>query len=171
VSNGRVFFRTGEAAVARQTTTRVSADSVFGISADGRFVTFTSAASNLVSGDTNGADDVFVHDRLTRVTERVSVASDGTEGNDESFRASISADGRVVAFVSAASNLVTGDTNGAFDVFVHDRLTGVTERVSIASDGTEGDSTFVGASMSADGCFVAFVSTVNPVDGDRNGAA
>jgi hypothetical protein len=88
------------------------------ISANGRYVAFVSGASNLVPGDTNGVDDVFVHDRLTGQTTRVSVASDGTQGNGDSWWPSISADGRYVAFESRASNLVPRDTNGAWDVFV-----------------------------------------------------
>src|SRR5439155_15727703 len=131
VANGRVFFRTGEAAVARQTTTRVSVashgtkgnnvSSAPSISADGRFVAFVSLPSKLVGGDTKRTSDVFVHDRLAGVTEQVSVASDGRKGNDLSAGPSISADGRFVAFESDASNLVRGDTNGNSDVFVHDR--------------------------------------------------
>src|SRR5256886_6497271 len=111
--------------------------------ADGRFVAFHSAATILVAGDTNGATDVFVHDRQTGTTERVSVASGGgTQGNGNSggffsFPA-LSADGRLVAFQSAATNLVAGDTNGTTDVFVHDRQTGKTERLSVASGGTQG---------------------------------
>ena len=82
------------------------------LSADGRYVAFCSDASNLVPGDTNGVSDVFVYDRQTDTIERVSVAADGTQGNGNSYGASISADGRYVAFHSAASNLVPGDTNG-----------------------------------------------------------
>jgi hypothetical protein len=88
------------------------------ISADGRYVAFESEASNLVPGDTNGRGDIFVHDRVTGQTTRVSVASDGTQGNDDSEFPSISADGRYVAFESEASNLVPGDTNDSWDVFV-----------------------------------------------------
>jgi hypothetical protein len=88
------------------------------ISTDGRYVAFYSYASNLVPGDTNGRSDVFVHDRVTGQTTRVSVASDGSQGNGDSFVGSISADGRYVAFVSGASNLVPGDTNDKADVFV-----------------------------------------------------
>ena len=84
-----------------------------------------------MAGDTNGAIDVFVHDRQTGQTTRVSVASDGTQGNDHSFVSSLSADGRYVAFTSLASNLVAGDTNGTSDAFVHDRQTGQTTRVSV----------------------------------------
>src|SRR5438105_9900836 len=75
-----------------------------------------------------------------QTTERVSVASGGTtEGNDTSLGSALSADGRFVAFDSAATDLVAGDTNGVSDVFVHDRQTGTTERVSVASDGTQGN--------------------------------
>src|SRR5438093_412858 len=146
------------------------------LSADGRFVAFDSAATDLVAGDTNGVSDVFVHDRQTGTTERVSITSDGTQGNGKSgllsfaFPPALSADGRFVAFVSFATNLVAGDTNGATDVFVHDRQTGTTERVSVASDGTQGNAASAGAALSADGRFVAFHSTAtNLVAGDTNG--
>src|SRR2546422_11711807 len=91
------------------------------LSADGRFVAFHSTGSNLVAGDTNGATDVFVHDRQTGTTERVSGASDGTQGNDASAGPALSADGRLVAFHSSPTNLVAGDANRAYDAFVHDR--------------------------------------------------
>src|SRR5205807_9227046 len=87
-------------------------------------------AAMLISGDTNGATDVFVRDRQTGTTERVSVASGGRQGNGFSLGPVLSADGRFVAFHSAATNLVAGDTNGATDVFVHDRQTGTTKPVS-----------------------------------------
>src|SRR5690348_3425787 len=90
------------------------------ISADGRFVAFQSAASNLVPGNTNGVSDVFVRDLQTGTTERVSVDSTGTPGNGASEAPSLSGDGALVAFQSQATNLVTGDTNNATDVFVHD---------------------------------------------------
>ena len=95
--------------------------SVPAISADGRFVAFDSAASNLVPGDTNGTNDVFVRDRRAGVTSRVSVGAAG-QANDSSRALAISADGRFVAFDSLASNLVPDDTNGANDVFLRDRL-------------------------------------------------
>ena len=88
------------------------------LSADGRFVAFISTATNLVPGDTNDALDVFVHDRRTGTTRRVSVGPGGVQANGGSTRAAISADGRLVAFHSVASNLVPGDTNGESDVFV-----------------------------------------------------
>ena len=140
------------------------------LSSDGRYVAFSSAASNLVPGDTNGTKDVFVHDRQTGTTERVSVASGGAEGNSDSDRPSISADGRYVAFFSVASNLVPGDTNSAWDIFVHDRQTGATERVSMATGGAEGNGWSQNSSLSADGRYVAFVSAAsNLVPEDTNG--
>ncbi len=139
-------------------------------SADGRIVAFQSAAWNLVPGDTNGAWDVFVHDRQTGATERVSVDSVGGQANGDSFAAGISADGRFVAFTSLASNLVPGDTNDTHDVFVHDRQTGATERATVDSSGREGDGQSIGTALSADGRFVVFYSlATNLVPGDTNG--
>jgi Tol biopolymer transport system component len=140
------------------------------ISADGRYVAFESGASNLVAGDTNGAGDVFVHDRQTGITSRVSVSSDGDQANEINHFPSISADGRYVAFVSYASNLVPGDTNGKADVFVHDRQTGTTSRVSVRSNGDQGIGRSWTPSISSDGRYVAFVSGAsNLVSGDTNG--
>ncbi len=146
------------------------------ISADGRYVAFSSLANNLVSNDTNNWSDIFVHDRVTGQTTRVSVASDGTQGNRDSWSPSISADGRYVAFYSYASNLVSNDTNDycslpthCADVFVHDRVTGQTTRVSVASDGTQGNSRSDFPSISADGRYVAFESVAsNLVGNDTN---
>jgi Tol biopolymer transport system component len=101
------------------------------ISAHGRFVAFTSFASNLVAGDTNNSPDVFVRDREAQGTQRVSVGPGGQQANNDSYSAAISADGRFVAFTSKASNLVAGDTNNARDVFVRDRMLQVTQRVSV----------------------------------------
>jgi len=146
------------------------------ISADGRYVAFGSSADNLVPGDTNDDGDVFVHDRYTGQTTRVSVASDGAEGNKNSGgypnhrSIAISADGRYAAFESDASNLVPGDTNGCTDIFVHDRHTGQTTRVSVASDGAEANGKSASLSISADGRYVAFGSSAdNLVPGDTNG--
>ena len=108
------------------------------ISADGRFVAFYSAATNLVSEDTNYATDIFVHDRQTSETTRISVSSSGAQGNGGSSNPSISSDGRYIAFESDASNLVSGDTNDFGDIFVHDRQTGQTTLVSISSGGVQG---------------------------------
>ncbi|MGA4846849.1 RICIN domain-containing protein [Streptomyces sp. G5(2025)] len=140
------------------------------VSGDGRFVAFTSGASNLVPGDTNAADDVFVHDRQARTTQRVSVAGGGAQGNGESTAPSISADGRFVAFTSAASNLVSGDTNAADDVFVRDLVSGTTQRVSVTGTGAQGDRDSTSPSISADGRHVAFCSSAaGLVPGDTNG--
>lgn len=140
------------------------------ISADGRFVAFYGDDSNLVPDDTNGIYDVFVHDRQTGNTARVSVASNGTQGNGSSSDPIISADGRYVAFQSTASNLVPGDTNGWSDIFVHDRDTAQTVRVSVASDGTQGDAESHFPSVSPEGRYVSFVSYAsNLVPGDTNG--
>jgi PKD repeat protein len=143
------------------------------ISADGRFVLFTSDASNLVSGDTNGVSDAFVHDSQSGETQRVSVASDGRQGNSRSYyHPSISADGRFVAFTSAATNLVYGDTNLSHDVFVHDLQTGETRLVSLAAGGTQGNNHSVDPFISADGRLVAFHSAAsNLVYSDTNGVA
>jgi Tol biopolymer transport system component len=140
------------------------------ISADGRYVAFDSYASNLVSGDTNGTDDVFIHDMQTGQTTRVSVTSNGMQANSDSDKPSISSDGRYVAFESSASNLVGGDTNGWLDVFIHDMQTGQTTQVSVASDGTQGNAYSGNPSISADGQYVAFESwATNLVSGDTNG--
>jgi Tol biopolymer transport system component len=137
------------------------------VSADGRIVAFASHATNVVTGDTNGAMDVFVHDRDTGVTERVSVASGGVQGIDASFETALSEDGRFVAFASWAANLTAGDGNGARDVFVHDRVTGLTERASVSFEGQETLWLAGNPSLSADGRFVAFFAstemTVGPV--------
>jgi Tol biopolymer transport system component len=141
------------------------------ISRDGRHVTFTSPADNLVAGDTNGADDVFVRDLQSGVTERVSVDSAGVQGNAGSQGSALSADGRWVAFTSLADNLVSGDTNATYDAFVHDRQSGTTERVSLNSRGAQGNGSSSAASLSADGRFVAFESSAtNLVSGDTNSA-
>ena len=165
---------------------------------DGRFVAFESGANNLVAGDTNGVADVFVRDTCLAAppgcmpsTVRVSVASDGTQADGQSDTVSLSPDGRFVVFDSNASNLVSADTNGVRDIFVHDRDTDedgifdesgtiATVRVSVASDGTQGNSgsfePFVDVAavrqqaISADGRFVAFASDAdNLIAADTNG--
>jgi Tol biopolymer transport system component len=140
-----------------------------GFSADGRFVLFESFATNLVAGDTNGFIDVFVHDRTTGVTERVSVDSAGNEADAECWNSSISRDGRLVVFQSRASSLVANDTNGTSDAFVHDRATGITQRVSVDSAGAEANGPSDPPLMSADGRYVCFSSFAsNLVSGDVN---
>ena len=148
-----------------------------GISARGRYVSFSSEATTLVKGDTNGKRDAFVHDRLTGETTRVSVSSTGAESHCSdpfgcSSAAGITADGRYVAIVSDAPDLVPGDTNQASDVFIHDRRTGETTRVSISNGGSQGNGASGAAAISSDGRYVAFTSGAsNLVAGDTNAAA
>lgn len=136
------------------------------VSDDGRYVAFDSIATNLASGDSNGTSDVFVHDRDTGATERVSVDSSGVEANAASVDPDISADGRYVVFESDATNLVADDTNSRMDVFVHDRQTGTTERVSVDSSEAQVSASSRNAAISADGRYVAFDS-----DGMGGGSA
>jgi Tol biopolymer transport system component len=140
------------------------------ISHDGRFVAFYSYASNLVENDTNGEPDVFVRDRQTGTTVRVSISSNEDQANGGSHAPFISADGRFVAFYSYASNLIGGDTNNCADIFVHDRDAKSTERVSVASNGVQGnDDSFLRLAISADGRFVAFYSEASNLVNDANG--
>jgi Tol biopolymer transport system component len=146
------------------------------LSGDGQRVAFMSVAGNLLAdasggtgGDTNGQPDVFVHDLLTGLTRRVSVASDGTEGNAESRAPAISQDGRYVAFESRATNFVTPDANNAWDIFVHDLVSGRTTRASNAQGGGQANSSSLAPSISANGSRVAFFSAAtNLVSGDLN---
>ena len=141
------------------------------ISGNGRYVAFTTDAS-LVAEDTNGVFDAYRHDLATGATERVSVGSAGQQGNSYSETVDLSRNGRIVAFSSLASNLVPGDTNGVVDVFRRDLRTGTTRRVSVGTDGQQGngDSTFSqDLAISADGRHVAFGSFAsNLVPNDRN---
>jgi hypothetical protein len=149
------------------------------ISADGRFVAFVSAADNLVPNDTNLTEDVFVKDRLTGTTTRVSVTSAGQQMAQVNVSASISGDGRFVMFHTRAS-LVPEDTNlcglrpivPCLDVYVHDRQTSTTTRVSVSSTATQGNNSSWAIDISADGRFVLFVSeATNFVPNDTNGQA
>ena len=147
-------------------------------SADGRFVVFSSKASNLVVDDTNGIEDLFFHDRNTGMTERINVSSTGEQANDHPSRfssrghSSISDDGRFIVYSSPASNLVPDDTNNEVDVFVYDRETNVTERVSVSSNGSQSSGADISrrsTNISADGRFVLYSSQAdNLVDGDNN---
>lgn len=139
------------------------------ISDDGRYVAFTSTATNLIAGDTNAADDIFVRDRMAGTTTRVSVDASGGEANGRSYHPSFSADGRYIAFVSDASNLVAGDTNGRADVFVRDLSTGAVKRVSVSSSGVQANADSQTGVLSADATCVAFDSMAwNLVSGDTN---
>ena len=131
------------------------------LSENGALVAFQSNATNLVTGDTNAVTDIFVRDRSGGVTERVSVGVGGQQANGASTNASISADGRYVVFESAASNLVAGDTNGVTDIFVHDRQSDVTTRVSALTDGTQANDHCYNPSISGDGRYVVFETTAS----------
>jgi Tol biopolymer transport system component len=142
------------------------------ISADGRYVAFRSAATDLIPGDTNGVSDVFVRDLQSNTTERISVPTSGAEANGGSVAPAISEDGRYVAFESSATNLIGGDTNGKKDVFLRDVLLGVTSRVSVSTSGGQADRQSVDPAISNDGRYVVFESTAtNLVQGDTNLAA
>lgn len=141
------------------------------ISANGTYAAFDTNAT-LVPGDNNARSDVFVHDLTTGLTTRVSIRTGGAQGNNHSTQASLSWDGRFVVFASLATNLITGDTNGQSDIFLHDRLTGDTSRVSLAAGGaqaTGGEST--APRLSADGHSVVFVSKAkNLIPGFKPGS-
>lgn len=169
---GNIFVKdrqTGQISVANVSSSGVLANQlesgfdVPAISSDGRYIAFKSGASNLVTNDTNGWADIFVHDMQTGQTTRVSVTSTGLQ---VSFAASqfqnpaISGDGRYVAFVGTANDLAPNDTNIFDDVFVHDMQTGVTTLVSLGTGGVApGNTIFSNVAMSADGHRVAFVSS------------
>lgn len=151
-----------------------NASTVPAISADGRFVAFSSYASNLVPDDLNNSDDIFVRDRLLGTTEMVSVSSSGTlasgNGGIEPQPPSISADGRYVAFEHAAGNLVEGDTNNTYDIFVRDRQAGTTRRISVSTAGEQANGESHWASIYPYGGFVAYTSAAsNLVADDTNG--
>jgi Tol biopolymer transport system component len=131
------------------------------LSDDGRLVAFESRSGRLVQDDSNGRMDVFVRDRQAGVTTRVSVATDGTQGDDDSYDAAISADGSLVAFASDARNLVPGDLNGNADVFLHDPVAGTTELASILSDGTQAAGASRHPVLSGDGGLLAFDTLAN----------
>ena len=151
------------------TLVSVSSDGVVGnqtsyyasISASGQFVAFNSDATNLITDDTNGFTDVFVYDMATATTTRVSVDSAGDQSNQISYYIippSMSGDGRFVAFCAFASNLVANDTNGFYDIFVHDRTTGTTRRVDVDINGHQSNGNSFNPSLSTDGRYIAFSS-------------
>lgn len=140
------------------------------ISDDGRFVAFASEASNLHPGDGNGMSDVFLRDRQLGTTTLVSRTSGGTVGNSWALNPAISADGRWIAFLGRASDLVANDTNVSDDVFVFDAQTSTMERVSVSSTGVEANSLSSNLDISGDGRFVVFDSQAwNLVPGDQLG--
>ena len=166
-------------ALAAQSTTLVSRDSngVQGdyhsdapaLSADGRYVVFSSQASNLVPNDNNSTEDVFLHDRVTGATVCVSLGLGGVPSLGQASTPCMSSDARYIAFWSNAWNIVSGNVGMLNDIFVRDMQTGVVTRISDAPGGNDGNSTSYGPTMSADGRFVAFHSySSNLVSGDTN---
>ncbi|WP_419596957.1 TolB family protein [Thiolapillus sp.] len=141
------------------------------ISADGRFVAFRSSASNLVPDDNNNDTDLFLYDVTAGTISRINVDSNGDETQGcYCYTTAISQDGRFIAFVSDAADLVTGDNNGVMDVFLHDTQTGVTRRVSVDSHGNEANAYSGSPAISADGRYVAFASdATNLVPDDTEG--
>ena len=166
-------------AQAAGTTTRISSSSasVAGnevseapwVTADGRYVGFSSSANNLVPNDTNFTEDVFLRDRVTGKTERISVATNGAQAQYPSQRPRISADGRYVVFDSFAPNLVPGDTNGLTDVFLRDRQTHTTVRVSVSATGQQSNGSSYWASISPDGRYIAYTSDATNLVPDNTG--
>ena len=162
----------------RMTLVSVSSDGIQGngdsfdpwISGNGRYVVFVSNATNLVKDDGNGEMDVFLHDRKTGETTRVSRGRGRAEANGGSYSPFISTDGRYIAFESHASNIVPSDGNDLVDVFVHDQKTGKTLRVSVSSNKTEGNGHSVAPFTSGDGRFVVYQSYAdNLIEKDTNG--
>ncbi|HEX2906671.1 MAG TPA: hypothetical protein VHO69_07420, partial [Phototrophicaceae bacterium] len=139
------------------------------LSWDGQLITFASNVATLVSDDTNNTTDIFVYNRQTAAMTRVSVNSSGVEGNDISRYPSLSADGRLVAFMSSAENFTTdtnGDDNG---IFVYDRVTGKISCVSVNATGIQANNSSFYPHISSDGRYVAFSSYAsNLVPGDTN---
>ncbi len=166
-------IQTGETRMVSTDSNGVQGDAASGrpsISADGRYVVFSSDSTNLVAGDSNNRLDVFLKDLQTGETTRVSTTSGGIQGNNDSLFGFISADGNSVAFHSSASNFVAGDTNGTMDVFVKDLRSNEIKAASTNSSGELAGNS-VDPFLSADGRYVVFLSTAaNLVDGDTNGS-
>ncbi len=140
-----------------------------GVSSDGRFVAFSADASNLVANDTNNVVDVFLRDRLSGTTKRISIDSFGLEGDAGSTGGSLSSDGNRIAFYSDATNLVLNDSNTSSDAFVHEVSSGRTIRISVASGGTQSNGFSRQPSISPDGTAVCFLAgATNLVLGDTN---
>jgi len=140
-----------------------------GLSEDGRYVVFDSNANNLVANDTNNKKDVFLRDRKNNTIERISVSSSGVQGNGDSKDASVSADGRYVTFLSYATNLVVNDTNAKGDIFLHDRQTGITTRVSKKRDGSQNTGQCFSPSINTTGTHIVFDAEDMLDSSDTNG--
>jgi hypothetical protein len=155
---------TGEIILVSKNTNGTQANSFssdVAISGNGRYVAFTSAASNLVTGDANEKSDVFVHDVDTGITTLVSISTAGVHGNRESQRPSISDDGRYVAFESCATNLLIGYPDEYCSIYLRDRLNGTTSLLSVSSSGEVGNGDSTDPEISGDGNYVTFSSLAN----------
>lgn len=141
------------------------------VSADGRFVAFTSDSTNLIAGDTNGVTDVFLRDRTANTTIRVSVRNGGGQADDASFLTSMTSDATKIVFSSDATNLIGTDVDQNFstDVFVRDLSLVKTQRISVGTDGSEGDVDSTGGSISDDGRYVVFLSNASTFDAEDSG--
>jgi Tol biopolymer transport system component len=158
-----------------QATEQISAGARGGtsptISGDGRYVTFTSSSEDIVPDANRWYEDVFLHDRKAGETRIVSSSADGTQGDRSSSKGVVTADGRHVAFVSSATNLVPGDTNGAEDIFLKNLTTGDVQRITVTSDGSQLTDFFIYSdpSVSADGRYVSYATTGAFDPADVNG--
>lgn len=142
------------------------------VSCDGNYITFQSDATNLVSGDTNSSKDVFRYSRVNKQTELISKSTSSALGNGNSVEASISGDGRYIAYSSGSTNLVASDTNGTEDIFIRDTKTGTTELLSQNSTGTYGNFGSYAPVISADGKYaVYYTAATNLVSGDTDNTA
>jgi Tol biopolymer transport system component len=140
------------------------------LSADGRYLMFTSSLSNIVAGDTNGKPDVFVRDLVNHRTNRISISNGERQSDAGSSGLGISGKGRYRLFVSFAHNLVPGDTNGVADIFLRDSVAGTTVRCSVATDGAQADRGSSDGILSQNGLWTFFDSAAtNLVPGDTNG--
>ncbi|EIM25913.1 PD40 domain-containing protein [Microvirga lotononidis] len=149
-------------------------DSSYGaqFSPDGRYLVFHSTASNLVEGDTNFRSDIFLKDLTTGAITRLSTNAAGAQANASSYNAQFSPDGRYLVFESASSNLVEGDTNSSYDIFLKDLVTGAITRLSTSAAGAQADSSSDSARFSPDGRYVLFESSAsNLVEGDTNNSS
>lgn len=141
------------------------------ISPDGRYIAFSSAANNLITGDTNGSSDIFLRDIQSASTSRISLSTEGNEGvGGEAIKPSLSRNGRFIAFETTYA-LVSDDTNNNADIYLHDRDTGETTRISVHTNGSEGNAASHAPSISEDGRWISFTSRAsNLIDNDSNNA-
>jgi hypothetical protein len=172
MASGLAFGRAERVSVSSNGTQGDLESSRPSLSRDGNVVGFVSSATNLVPGDTNGVEDIFVRDKNTGQTERVSVSSDGSEADlfSDRYSPALDCSGRFVAFESLATNLVPGDTNETVDIFLRDRRNHTTVRLSVGAAGAQGNSFSTAPAISSDARYVAFISNAtNLVAGDTNG--